>query len=314
MTTMGRENGIDVGGTTNGPWKDRQLAWYETLLLWILHLGDVPRNIGIIPDGNRRFAQKAGISVDEGHYAGSETLGLVGTWAKRTGIPNVAIYVFSTHNFHRPAPEVKGIFAEVAHRCETVLSQVGKCQRIGLRIRCAGDLELLPRNLQRLLAKAELATSNNVGKISTACIAYSARHQLTRMASKLAHAAKDGVINAEDITTELIDEYLAIEDVPDISMLMRTSGEARLSDYLLWQSSFACIYFEPKTLPEVNFWDFVKAILRFQLCCKVIRVVKRKQGALSEANVDIGQFLRQRMFLARSQADRLIYLERLARD
>ncbi|KAK8761883.1 hypothetical protein V5799_026850 [Amblyomma americanum] len=139
------------------------VSWYERLLIWLLSLGPVPRTIGIIPDGNRRFARKHGVSVDDGHLAGSQVLSRVGTWCSLVGVKEAVIYVFSADNFTRPQSEQNGIFSEICRRCRHVLDNVDDFRKTGRRIRCAGDLERLPNDLQRCLARVDLATVNNAG-------------------------------------------------------------------------------------------------------------------------------------------------------
>ncbi|KAM7291252.1 dehydrodolichyl diphosphate synthase complex subunit DHDDS-like [Ixodes scapularis] len=298
-----------------GPLHEVPLSWYERLLIWLLSLGPVPSHIGVIPDGNRRFARKSGLSVDQGHRAGSDKLGSVGTWANKMGVYESSIYVFSTHNFNRPKSEIDGIFGEMASLCRNILTNYSHYRSLGCRVRCVGDLEMLPRTMQRLLAKVDIVTSGNRGgKTMTMCIAYSSRHQMARMALKLAKAVKENTLQSADITTELIDEYVGIEDAPEIGMLVRTSGETRLSDYLLWQGSFANLHFEPKMLPDMSFWDYFKAALYYQVGWKSTVMTQRKlniQGR-KETVQDVGQFFRQRLFLRRVQADRNSYLARLA--
>ncbi|EEC03062.1 undecaprenyl pyrophosphate synthetase, putative [Ixodes scapularis] len=218
--------------------EDVPLAWYQRLVLWIASLGPVPGVLGFIPDGNRRFARKLGLRVEQGHRAGSDKLGSVRTWATKLGVSQTSVYVFSTHNFKRPENELNGIFSETVTFCREIIDDPARQKRRGFRIRFVGDLEMLPRDLQRTVAKADIATSGNSG----------------------------------DITPQLIDEYMNIEDAPETEMLTRTSGEARLSDFILWQSDFAMLYFEPKNMPEVGLFDYVKAIIHYQILCQFDRV------------------------------------------
>lgn len=306
----------DTDTKSASPIARKPLAWYERLVLWLFSLGAVPRSIGIIPDGNRRYARKIGTSVDEGHMAGAHTLDQIGRWAKHLGIKEETIYVFSTHNFNRPKDEIDGIFKEIEKHANHILDDPYVFLRKGERTICAGDLEMLPRRLQRCLAKLELITSSNSGQKSNLCVAYSARHQLTRMTKKMAMAVKRGTLKPEDITASFIEEYLALEEAPEIEVLLRTSGETRLSDYLLWQSSYAMLYFERKMLPEVTFWDFLKGILYYQVRCQALQRIRAQHrdelAQLEERNPR--QFLRQRVFLKEIEAERISYLQKLASD
>lgn len=175
--------------------EDVPLAWYQRLVLWIASLGPVPGVLGFIPDGNRRFARKLGLRVEQGHRAGSDKLGSVRTWATKLGVSQTSVYVFSTHNFKRPENELNGIFSETVTFCREIIDDPARQKRRGFRIRFVGDLEMLPRDVQRTVAKADIATSGNSGHTMTVCIAYSSRHQMTRMTLKMAQAVKTGVLH-----------------------------------------------------------------------------------------------------------------------
>ncbi|XP_077519189.1 dehydrodolichyl diphosphate synthase complex subunit DHDDS-like [Amblyomma americanum] len=289
------------------------VSWYERLLIWLLSLGPVPRTIGIIPDGNRRFARKHGVSVDDGHLAGSQVLSRVGTWCSLVGVKESVIYVFSADNFTRPQSEQNGIFSEICRRCRHVLDNVDDFRKTGRRIRCAGDLERLPNDLQRCLARVDLATVNNAGTSTVACVAYSSRRQVARMARRLAQAVKEGNLRSDDITAELVDGYASLEDGDGVEMLLRTSGETRLSDFLLWQSSHACLHFEPKTLPEITFGDYLWALVGFQVRYWQLAAA-RSRGRLSLASKDtpVERSFRQLSFLKSVEAERTAHLQRLA--
>ncbi|XP_064481548.1 isoprenyl transferase-like [Ornithodoros turicata] len=295
---------------------DVKLPWYQRVILWMLSLGCVPRSMAIIPDGNRRYAKKVGASVNEGHLAGAQRMDEVGRWAEKMGIKEVTIYVFSTHNFKRPKDEIDGIFDEIQKYSNNVIDEPHAAERKQVCARCVGDLEMLPRHVQVSLAKLEMITSPYSKRRTNFCIAYSARHQLTRITEKMARAVKEQLLKPEDITTSLIGDLLAVEEAPDIDLLMRTSGETRLSDFLLWQTSYAMLYFEVRTLPEVSFWDFIKGVLYYQVRARAIQGVRERH---QEATATLEkccpeQLLRQRIFLKQMEADRILYVRQLTRD
>lgn len=306
----------DTETRPSSPTRDRTLSWYERVVLWLFSLGPVPRSIGIIPDGNRRYARKTGATVDEGHAAGARKLEQIGSWARQLGVKEETIYVFSTHNFNRPKEEIDGIFQEIEKNANYVLEDPYRSAEKGERIAWNGDLEMLPISLQRCLAKQELVTSCNSGHKSNLCIAYSARHQLTRMTRKMAMAVKRGTLKSEDITATFIEEYLAQEEAPEVDMVLRTSGETRLSDFLLWQSNYAMLYFEKKTFPEVTLWDFLKGILYYQVRCHILRQIRARHREVLALMEDRNprQFLRQRAFLKQMEAERISYLRQLASE
>ncbi|XP_064483256.1 dehydrodolichyl diphosphate synthase complex subunit DHDDS-like [Ornithodoros turicata] len=289
------------------------LPWYERLLLWLLSLGPTPRNLAIIPDGNRRYAKKVGLSANDGHVAGRRSLQTMVAWAEMLGAKDVTIYTFSTHNFKRPKDEFGGLFEEIQALSWAIINNPQVADKKGVRTRCVGDLDQLPRNVQRTLAKLELITSSNREHTTNYCIAYSARHQLTRITKMMAKAVKEGLLRPDDITPGLVEKSLAVEESPEIEVLYRTSGETRLSDFLLWQSNYAMLYFEQKTIPEVSFWDFVKGVLYYQVRAQALKDIRQKHyKELEECSAE--QILRQRTFLLQMEADRVGYLRRLAAD
>lgn len=311
---MGASSAVDSGaGGESGAFGFVPVSWYERLLVWLLSLGPVPRTIGVIPDGNRRFARKHGVSVDDGHVAGSQTLGRVSTWCSLVGVKEALIYVFSADNFRRPQSEQNGIFNEICRRCRYVLDNIDDFRKTGRRIRCAGDLEMLPKDLQRCLARVDLATVDSTGTSTVACVAYSSRRQVTRMARRMAQAVKEGHLRSDDITAELVDGYASLEDGDGVEMLLRTSGETRLSDFLLWQSGHACLRFEPKTLPEITFGDYVRALIGFQVHYWQLTAARRRSRLpLASKDIPIERFLRQLSFLKSVEAERTAHLQRLA--
>nr|XP_054929322.1 dehydrodolichyl diphosphate synthase complex subunit DHDDS-like [Dermacentor andersoni]XP_054929323.1 dehydrodolichyl diphosphate synthase complex subunit DHDDS-like [Dermacentor andersoni] len=298
-------------GAELGAWGVAPVSWHERLLVWLLSLGPVPRSVGVIPDGNRRFARKRGVTVDQGHVAGSHALGRVGTWCSLAGVKESIVYVFSVDNFQRPRSEQDGLFREVSRRCQYILDNSDNFRKMGRRVRCVGDLEMLPKDLQRSLAKVDLATADNVRTVTVACVAYSSRRQVTRMARRLAQAVKEGQLRSDDITTNLVDDYASLEDGARVQLLLRTSGETRLSDFLLWQSSYARLHFECKNLPEIGFTDYLWALIEYQLQRPQLQAASHASGAATGTSVD--RSLRQRSFLKRVEVERSANLERLAR-
>ncbi|KAL3225560.1 hypothetical protein MRX96_049191 [Rhipicephalus microplus] len=288
------------------------MAWYERLLAWILSLGPVPQSMGIIPDGNRRFATEHGITVDQGHVAGSHTLSRVGTWSSLVGVKESIIYIFSADNFRRPQSEQDGLFQEISRRCQYIMDNSEGFRKGGRRIRCVGDLELLPNHLQRLLARVDLATADNNRTVLVACVAYSSRRQVTQMTRRLAQAVKKGELRSDDITSDLIDGYASLHDGAHVQLLLRTSGETRLSDFLLLQSSHARLHFEPKNLPEIGFADYVWALIDYQLQHHKLQVESHAPAAPIGTAID--QTLRKRSFLNHIRAENATQLERLAHE
>jgi short-chain Z-isoprenyl diphosphate synthase len=227
-----------------------------------------PRHIGIILDGNRRHGRSRGITEPREVYdIGANKLDEVLEWCAELAIPTVTLWVFSTDNFQRPAAEVSGILASIEAKL-TALACDPEIHRRRVRVRAIGCLALLPEPVLAAIRAAECATSAYNGLELNIAVAYGGRQEITdavramlcRMAEKQATLAEA----IEEITPEAIASHLYTAGLPDPDLIIRTSGEIRLSGFLLWQSAHSEFYFTDVLWPAFRKIDFLRAIRSFQ--------------------------------------------------
>jgi short-chain Z-isoprenyl diphosphate synthase len=241
---------------------------YERHLSRQIHRYPVPRHVGIILDGNRRYARSQGLADPvEAYQLGAQKLDDILIWCREVGIPMVTLWVFSTENLTRPPEQVSGLLAVV----EAKLSQIAQDQRIHrrrVRVRAVGKLDLLPDSTLAAIRRAEAATAAYDGLHLTIAVAYGGRQEIADAVRLLIlDKAKQGEgiqEIAEGITQEEIGRYLYAADLPDPDLIIRTSGEIRLSGFLLWQSAYSEFYFCDVYWPAFRKVDFLRAIRAYQ--------------------------------------------------
>ena len=241
---------------------------YARLLLGQVRGRAVPRHLGIILDGNRRFALQRGVpDLREAYALGADRLDDVLEWCAEVGIPAVSLWVFSTNNFRRPATEISGILAAVESKL-TALARYPKFQRLGLRIRAVGKLDLLPDSTIAAIRAAEQATAGNRKMVLTFAVAYGGRQEIIdavqAMLRERSKQGEDLQTIIDGVTEETIGQYLYAPDLPDPDLIIRTSGEIRLSGFLLWQSAYSEFYFCDAHWPAFRNVDFLRAVRAYQ--------------------------------------------------
>ena len=218
-------------------------TWAEWIALNVLKVGPIPSHVAFIMDGNRRFAKLKEKSTLQGHLDGFKTLTNVLSWCNDLGISEVTVYAFSIENFKRSKEEVDGLMSLATEKFEQLLKESDKLCEHGVCIRIVGNLDLLPLKLRGLAAKAMLATKDNCKCFLNLAMAYTSRHELTGALKTCADAVRDNQISSSDLTPMLLEHCLHTAESLHPALLVRTSGETRLSDFLLWQSQFTCLYF-----------------------------------------------------------------------
>ncbi len=222
----------------------------------------VPQHIAIIMDGNGRWAkQKFGRNRIFGHINGVNAVRSITEASREVGVKYLTLYTFSTENWNRPSLEVQALMELLV---KTVRKETKKLSENGVRLNVIGDFEKLPLNCQKQMTEALEATAHNNDLILTLALSYSSRWELTKAVKALAEDAKKGKINTDDINEALIQQYLETKDIPDPELLIRTSGEYRISNYMLWQIAYAELYFTPVFWPDFNKEEYYKAIINFQ--------------------------------------------------
>jgi len=218
---------------------------------------NVPNHIAIILDGNGRWAKKKMMPRNYGHTQGSKNVEKICEIAYKMGVKYLTVYAFSTENWKRPKEEVDALMKLLHTYLET---SVKTSTKNNMRIRVIGDKSKLNDNLKRSIEKLEEASKNNTGLNFQVAINYGSRDELIRAVKALAKEVKENNIQIDNIDEKLFEQYLDTYEIPDPELLIRTSGEQRLSNYLLWQSAYTEFYFTDVLWPDFDKKELVKAI------------------------------------------------------
>lgn len=218
---------------------------------------NVPQHIAIILDGNGRWAKAKGMPRNYGHAQGSKNVEKICEEAWRMGIKYLTVYAFSTENWSRPENEVAALMKLLRNYMKTCLKTAAKND---MKIRVIGDIEPLDDDIKSRICELEAATTDNGGLNFTIALNYGSRDELTRAAQKMAKDCAEGKIKAEEIDESVFETYLDTHGIPDPDMMIRTSGEQRLSNYLLWQLAYSEFYFTDVPWPDFTKEELVKAI------------------------------------------------------
>lgn len=218
---------------------------------------NVPQHIAIILDGNGRWAKAKGMPRNYGHAQGSKNVEKICEEAWRMGIKYLTVYAFSTENWTRPENEVAALMKLLRNYMKTCLKTAAKND---MKIRVIGDIEPLDDDIKSRIRELEAATTDNGGLNFTIALNYGSRDELTRAAQKMAKDCAEGKIKAEEIDESVFETYLDTHGIPDPDMMIRTSGEQRLSNYLLWQLAYSEFYFTDVPWPDFTKEELVKAI------------------------------------------------------
>jgi undecaprenyl diphosphate synthase len=222
---------------------------------------DMPRHVAIIMDGNGRWAAARGLPRAEGHRRGVEALRRTIRAAGEMGIRIVTIFSFSAENWSRPASEVGELMGLLRRFVRNDLAELHKSN---VRVRVIGERTGLEPDIGRLLVEAEELTKNNDGLILVVAFNYGARQEIVRAAKRVAQAVKQGELGLSDIDMDLLGRFLDAPDIPDPDLIIRTSGEKRLSNFLLWQAAYSELVFVPTYWPDFDRATLVSAIREYQ--------------------------------------------------
>ena len=219
----------------------------------------IPAHIAIIMDGNGRWAKQRGQVRSMGHQAGAETVHIIAEEAARLGVKYLTLYTFSTENWNRPADEVSALMALLM---DSIEEETFMKNNISFRI--IGDTDKLPADVLKRLNQCIERTSVNTGMCLTLALSYSSKWELTDAVKKIATKVADGTIQVIDINEETIDKHLSTEYMPDPDLMIRTGGEIRMSNYLLWQCAYSELYFCDTFWPDFKEEELHKAICDYQ--------------------------------------------------
>jgi len=219
----------------------------------------IPAHVAIIMDGNGRWAKLRGHERSYGHQAGAETVHIIAEEAARLGVQFLTLYTFSTENWNRPSNEVAALMSLLFESIEEETFM-----KNNIRFQIVGDIEKLPLNVQERLQQCIEHTSQNSGMSLVLALSYSSHWELTQATRKIAALVAQGKLSVEDIKADTISEHLATNFMPNPDLLIRTGGELRLSNYLLWQCAYSELYFCDTFWPDFREEEFCKAIFDFQ--------------------------------------------------
>ena len=219
----------------------------------------IPAHVAINMDGNGRWAKQRGQVRSMGHQAGAETVHVIAEEAAKLGVKYLTLYTFSTENWNRPQDEVNALMALLM---ESIEEEIFMKNNISFRI--IGDTEKLPPMVLERLNKCIERTSVNTGMCLTLALSYSSKWEITHAMKQIAQKVKDGDLVVDEITDQTIDQHLSTHFMPDPELLIRTGGEIRLSNYLLWQCAYSELYFCDTFWPDFKEEEFCKAICDYQ--------------------------------------------------
>lgn len=226
-----------------------------------INLETIPSHVSIIMDGNGRWATARGLDRTEGHKAGVLSLREAVTTSVRLGLDVLSVYAFSTENWKRPQREVDLLMRLFA---ETLLKELPLFHQENVKLRFFGDLEALPEKTRKTFQRGLDETAQNTGMTFALAVNYGSRAELTRAAVLLAHQIAEGTVSADSVTPADLEKNLYTAGLPDPDLLIRTSGELRLSNYLLWQLAYSELYVTQTYWPDFSKWDFLRAIKDYQ--------------------------------------------------
>ena len=219
----------------------------------------IPEHIAVIMDGNGRWATERGKERNYGHQAGVETVRRITSECTRLGVKYLTLYTFSTENWNRPADEVAALMGLVLTALEDELFM-----KNDVRFQVIGDIDRLPEVVQDKLQETIDHTANNKAMTMTIALSYSSRWEITRAVKNISTLVAEGKLKTEDITEELISRNMTTNFMPDPDLLIRTGGELRISNYLLWQIAYSELYFCDTYWPDFAEEDLHKAIASYQ--------------------------------------------------
>lgn len=230
-------------------------------LLSQINKSNVPQHVAIIMDGNGRWAKQQGENRVFGHHEGVNSVREVVEACAEVGVKYLTLYAFSTENWNRPKDEVDALMELLV---ATISLETPNLNKNGVKLQAIGDIESLPKSCQEELQESINITANNSKVTLILALSYSSKWEITNAVKQLAKDVQAGKLKAEDITSKMIEQNLTTKNYPDPELMIRTSGEHRISNFLLWQLAYAEFYFTEVLWPDFRKQEFFKAILSYQ--------------------------------------------------
>jgi undecaprenyl diphosphate synthase len=230
-------------------------------LLMKIDKGKLPRHIAIVMDGNGRWAQRRFLPRNAGHRAGVMAVDDVVTTARKLGVSCLTLYALSTENWSRPRQEIRALMGILRIYLRKELARM---VRENIRFNTIGRMHDLPESVQDLLIETMAQTSQNDGMIFTLALSYGSRTEIIDAVKRIIHTVQRGELSPEEITAEAFGTYLYTAGIPDPDLLIRTGGERRLSNFLLWQTPYTELYFTESLWPDFRGDDLLRSIIDYQ--------------------------------------------------
>jgi undecaprenyl diphosphate synthase len=220
----------------------------------------IPRHVAVIMDGNNRWAKRNGVSGPSGHRAGVEAVRGILRACKRHGVEVLTLFAFSSENWGRPVPEVRALLALLSRYLR---NEVRELHEDGIRIRFIGERRRFSQRQQKLMQQSESLTCSNTGATVVIAVDYGGQWDIAQAAQKIAQRVKSGSLQPQDITPELIDRNISISDLPRPDLCIRTGGDARISNFMLWHFAYTELYFTETLWPDFTESEFARALAEY---------------------------------------------------
>lgn len=220
----------------------------------------LPRHVAIIMDGNNRYGKRQALGEGEGHRAGKNQLDPIVEHARRVGINALTVFAFSSENWQRPPSEVALLMDLFA---KTIREQIPRMKKHDIALRFIGDRAQLSTELQQLMQEAESVTAHHTAMTLVIAVSYGGMWDIAQAAKQLAVQVERGLLNVDQITEQALQQHISLNDLPAVDLLIRTGGDYRLSNFLLWQAAYAELYFTETLWPDFSIDEFNKALVVF---------------------------------------------------
>lgn len=224
----------------------------------------LPKHVGVIMDGNGRWAKKRGLERSEGHKAGANVFREICEYACDLGIECITFYAFSTENWARPEMEIKGIMSLLRSYLSEALERKKENEEKGMKIRFIGDTSRVDKDLQKMIKIIEKQSSDKTRTVVNIAVNYGGKQEILRSIKAIAEDVEKGLISSKDITADLVERNLYTSDFPSCDLIIRPSGEYRLSNFLTWQSAYSEFWFSDILWPDFTIENFNEALRAYE--------------------------------------------------
>ncbi len=230
----------------------------------LAHFDVLPRHVGVIMDGNGRWAKQRGMARSEGHKAGANVFRTICEYACDLGIECITFYAFSTENWARPEMEIKGIMSLLRSYLLEALDRKKENEEKGMRIKFIGDINMIDKDLQKMVKIIEKQSASKTRTVVNIAVNYGGKQEILNSVKKIAEDIEKGKITSKDITGELLEKNLYTPDFPQCDLIIRPSGEYRLSNFLTWQSAYSEFWFSDILWPDFTVENFNEALRAYE--------------------------------------------------